>query len=206
MYKLFCLFVILLVYSGAFAQTKFMAGVSVSPDVTLSPDVNYKHYYPAFSTGAGANFGMYFGKRLFLLTGIEVIGISYFSQGSYPIPPASVYNYKNTTIANAWDVPVLFNYMVTNKTKKVSFFVTAGLSDGRYISIKNDQVVNGVDYKSTEKGKEIKRSYGGLIAGLGCKVNLNEKYSLLIMPDYNYSDGFLFGKLVEVRTMLMCNF
>lgn len=184
-----------------------MAGVAVNPNFTISPDLNNKYYYPGGSFGVGANLGVYLGKRLFLFTGIEETKVLFFAKGSYTIssqPSPAPYSYKNTSVFSSWEIPLLANYMLTNKSKRVSFFLTLGFLAGRYISIKYNHVVNEVDYISLEKGREIRKpNLDVLLVGAGCKINLNKKYSLFIIPDYR---TVYTGRVAEIRTMLVYNF
>jgi len=60
--------------------------------------------------------------------------------------------------------------------------------------------VNG-SYFSTNTPHGI--PYGGILASFGCKVNLGERYSLLVIPDYYFLNT---PKRAELRTMLVYNF
>ena len=201
MFRTIFILTLLLVTTSVFSQSRFMVGISVNPNLSFHQSDYNLHYNPGFSFGVGANFGIHLGKRLFLLTGIEKTGEYYKGKGNLPVASG---NYGTTENIRALDVPVLFNYVVTNTTKRIYFFVTAGIYYGRYTYISHNEIDrNSFIYSFTERGKEIiNPAYGGFIAGFGCKINLNEKYSLLIIPDYNSR----IPTLVELRTMLVYNF
>jgi len=194
MFKNFLVFAFLLVTISSFSQVKFMAGVSVNPNISISSQQGY-NYWTGISMGGGATMGVYLCKKVFLLTGAELIA----TRQSY-----TVYNtYKTTAQQNFWDVPLLANYMLTDAAKKVSFFLTAGAAFGE--RTKQHYTSNDVGLypsNATYTGKEIHdRGYAGAIIGAGCKVNLNEKLSLFVLPDYRGVPD-----MAEVRTMLMYNF
>ena len=212
MCRFFLVLAILLAGASVFSQSRFMAGVSVNPNLTVQPIYSLDGSKP--SLGAGANFGMYLGKKWFLLTGFEAQEMSHFMKGTYLgyapnspyYYPNVTYNFKSTTTMHGWDIPLLANYMLTNKNKKVSFFLTAGLSYGRTTYLRSygyDSGGNPTNSSYTFSGNELRRPYGmGIILGFGCKVNLNEKYSLILIPDYTDKDL----KRLELRTMLVYNF
>ena len=198
---LFLLAFCLLSYS-LFSQ-KCMVGISVNPNMTLSRfgtpgDMNHN---AAFSIGGGANYGVYLGKRFFLLTGLELTNVENLMKSN------NIFNYSEKVIYRSWVIPLLGNFMLTNRNRKVSFFLTAGVVLARCTLIKTEETSAGSsnhNFTTIEKGKEILNpNYATLLAGGGCKINLNQKFSLLIIPNcklYNWL------RALEVSTVLMYNF
>jgi|SRR6185437_6457755 len=204
MFRAIFIFSFLLVTTSVFSQSKFMVGVCVNPNLSIfsSPDYSFGK---GVSIGGGATIGVYLCKKVFLLTGAELITTRQVFTGSYTLnyQPVPNYHYKTTNQQSFWDIPLLANYMLTKKDKKVSFFLTVGAVFGEYTMLRttsND--VRFFNNNVTYTGNEIRnRHYAAAIAGAGCKVNLSNKLSLFIIPDYRGVPN-----MVEVRTMLMYNF
>ena len=171
-----------------------MAGVSVNPNISISSATGY-NYWQGFSAGGGAAMGLYLCKKAFLLTGAELIA----TRQGYTLGNT----YKTTDRQNFWDVPLLANYILSKKDKKVSFFLTAGAVFGQYtMRHYTNNYSQLYPYNVTYTGKEIPdRAYAAAVFGAGCKVNLSNKFSLFVIPDFRPVPD-----MAEVRTLLMYNF
>ncbi len=220
-----------LLYKPLLAQTKFMIGVSINPNlsyITLKPQTygdtyqSFNHLSPGFSLGAGLNFGIYLSDKFFLLTGVErtVIRNSYQVNEMDSVPPSVIYGVTYITpntylvsksyITNfSIEIPVLGNYMLTDKNKKISLFLSGGVVTGVFTKTKNKiEQNNSPSYTIINKiPLSMQNSYIDAELGVGCKINLNSRYSLLVIPNQRFrfnSNGT--SSITTIRTMVMYNF
>jgi|GEM_PF-3354803 len=225
--RLIFLLSLLIVTSQLVAQKRFMIGISVNPGISSSTIHYAAHstattinnsssgsvvynskvityqsqtikYSPAFAMGAGLDFGVYLSSRFFLLTGVErtvrVFGYNAFT------------NSKITY--SSWEIPLLANYIVTNKDKKVSLFISGGFAVGAYTSqvLKIDGQISQYTYLANPSNDLY---YINAVVGLGCKINVNERLSLLVIPNFAYKITDTQTQTISttsLRTMLMYNF
>ena len=236
MFRIIFLALSLIINFNSIAQTRFMVGISVDPNISWSTiqTNNYvrtlqnpnstntnqngnsiiitnttivyraasEYYSPGVSIGAGLNFGAYVGKKFFLLTGIERTKRMFNGQ--------SVYDNQNL-LCNSWEVPLLMNYMLTEKYNKVSFFLSGGFTGG----IITSEVTKAYDQvQSLPLSSLDSHYYLNAVAGVDCKINLNQRFSLLVIPQFSYkitntNSQYIYGQTIStatLRTMLMYNF
>ena len=233
MLRLFILLCLLLVNSSLFAQ-KFMLGFSVSPNISWSNSkhgyfVNNNYYYtqpfttysslmsesklaPGVAFGAGVNLGIYVGNRFFLLTGLEKTAMTYYSKVNTLIYYSRYAANGNLNVKNnnySWELPLLGNFLLGDKSQKVSFFLTAGFMAGANTL----QIVNSKDPDArtiaVSSSQLSAKYYLDAVLGAGWKFNLNQKVSLLLMPDFKFKLTNTSTQTLNtllLRTGLMYNF
>lgn len=211
--------VFLIVAPAIFAQSRFMVGVSDNPNLTwgnyYSQQTNYNissiRHSPQIYVGAGLNIGIYLSKRFFLLTGIEGTAKAFSYKDYYITYIDNAYD-KYTVTSFSWEVPLLLNFILSKKPRRLSFFYTAGFTGGvcTSLSINKAAGVNSPPTSIIEIGNQIpNRYYLDFVWGEGCKANLSKKFSILIIPNFSYQITNLENmKLITFtwRTMLMYNF
>ncbi len=229
----FLLAFFLAISTSLFAQ-RGMIGASINTDFTYTSsytlynsDPNYSYVekrLPAFSLGGGGCLGLYFGKRFFLLTGIERSARAFVVNTKYT-PNNNSNNNANSPFTDnikqtfySWEIPMLGNFMLTNRDNKVSFIISGGFLGGAY-SLETykekyssgNTVTTGLT-ASPEKQMDTKLYLDGSL-GIGCKINLDDRVSLFFIPNYRhtltsmqeYGQTFKLNT-ITVRTMLVYNF
>ncbi len=206
MSKTILLLTFLLISLTGFSQVKFMAGLSGSPNAavgtyTNQDGVTFGKYAQGFSVGGGVDAGVYFGKRFFLLTGLERMGRQYsFHEGGNANP-------KTTETDHSWEIPLLANIIISHKEDGiVTCFISAGFIGGK-TTVQN---FSGDGFTGKFTGSDITDPYFvDASFGIGAKIKLHERLSLLLLPDIRYQISHPEYNTVytaSFRTMLFYNF
>ena len=222
MNKIILVFTFLLVSIAGFSQVKFMAGLSGSPNAAVGTFANqgsttYGKYAQGFSIGGGIDAGVYFGKRFFLLTGLERMGRQYTYRSTYTtdIPGYGPFSTgtKITATVHSWEIPLLANIILSHDEEKaVTCFLSAGFIGGKTTTVKGTEVstAGGPSSSFSGSGSQILNpTFIDASFGIGAKVNFNEKLSLLLLPDIRYQlthSSYNTVYTATFRTMLMYNF
>ena len=221
MFKTLLLLSFLLVNTIGFSQVKFFAGLSASPNVAVGTFANqssdtysdkYGKYAQGFSIGGGINGGVYLGKRFFILTGLERMGRKYSYHETFSDAYGNLTTDKYTETDHSWEIPVLANVLLSGKESVVTAFLSAGFIGGKTTKVNGTGASIGGGTTSTfsGSGSQIFDPYFvDASFGVGAKIRLHERLSLLILPDIRYQISHPEYNTVytaTLRTMLFYNF
>jgi len=217
--KIFIALMFVFMFLQANCQTKYSFGIMASPDWTyINGSFNY-HGGDRYTTVPGYCVGISIYKKIskhFFWT----TGIGYTSKGTKTfltfivvdnnfnpidtVPGTSTHKYRDL------DIPILLNYKLGNSKLQFtcSFGVVLGFALKEWVTDELPSFTNIWNYKSNKVGPDRIN----LNLGIGAMYRFNEKYTIMIEPNYKIDVRAIAETLMDdshsfgIRTTLIYKF